>query len=147
MKKRRVHKTDIRVVAEQLLADCENNTSQWASVVALCGDLGAGKTTLTKSVAKALGIKIEVTSPTFVIEKIYGIPKNTKSRFSRLIHIDAYRLDSGHELDVLGWHEIVNDPKNVIFVEWAENVKESLPEDTIWVKLTHIDDTIREIEW
>lgn len=147
MKKKRVHKEDIRSIANNLLDDCEKNASNWASVVALLGDLGAGKTTLTKNIAQILEIKIDVTSPTFVIEKIYGIPKKTKSRFSRLVHVDAYRLDSGKELDTLGWHEIVNDPKNIIFVEWPENVKESLPENTIWVKLTHAGDTVRDIEW
>jgi tRNA threonylcarbamoyladenosine biosynthesis protein TsaE len=147
MRKRRVHKVDIYTVAKQLVADCEKRSSKWASVVALCGELGTGKTTLTKSIAKVFGIKTEITSPTFVIEKIYGIPQKTKSRFSRLIHIDAYRLERGSELDALGWHEIVNDPSNIIFVEWPENVKESLPEDTIWVKLSHVDDTIRDIEW
>ena len=147
MKKRRVHKIDIRTVAKELISDCEKKSSEWARVVALSGELGTGKTTLTKNIAQVLGIKVEVTSSTFVIEKIYGVPKRTRSRFSRLIHIDAYRWDSGRELDVLGWHEIVNDPNNIIFVEWPENVKGSLPEDTIWVKLGHIDDTIREIEW
>ena len=147
MKKRRVQKTDLLTIAKQIVSDCENHISEWATVVALGGDLGAGKTTLTQHIAKVFGIKTGVTSPTFVIEKIYGVPKKTKSKFSRLIHIDAYRLDSGRELDVLGWHDIVNDPKNLILIEWPENVKESLPENTIQVKLSHVDDTIRDIEW
>jgi len=147
MKKLRIHKTDLYLVAKQLLSECEKNSSEWASVVALSGDLGAGKTTLTKSIAKILEIKKDITSPTFVIEKVYGIPKKTKSKFCRLIHIDAYRLENSYELDVLGWHEIVNDSSNIIFIEWPENVKKALPTDTLWVKLTHVDDTTRDIEW
>src|SRR3989338_11057767 len=63
-----------------------------ATLVTLAGELGAGKTAFTQAVAKALGVEESVTSPTFVLEKIYGL---TKSVFERLIHIDAYRLQKG----------------------------------------------------
>lgn len=99
-----------------------------ATVVALCGDLGAGKTTFAQGVAKALGVEEDVTSPTFVIEKIYTL----KSRnFARLIHIDAYRLESPHELEVLGFRELLQDPSNLILVEWPEKAGNLIPEDAI----------------
>src|SRR4051812_40158014 len=94
-----------------------------ATVIGLSGDLGSGKTTFTQSIAKALGVTENVTSPTFVIEKIYSL-KNpstlTELNFEHLIHIDAYRLESSRELLNLGWHDIVLDPKNLILIEWPE---------------------------
>ena len=98
-----------------------------ATVVGLYGDLGAGKTTFTKALAEALGVVGTVTSPTFVIEKIYTLEGQD---FSHLIHIDAYRLESSDELKKLGWDTIVGDPGNLIVVEWADKVEELLPEHT-----------------
>ncbi|MCK5590791.1 MAG: tRNA (adenosine(37)-N6)-threonylcarbamoyltransferase complex ATPase subunit type 1 TsaE, partial [Candidatus Pacebacteria bacterium] len=98
-------------------------------------------------VAHVLGVKDAITSPTFVIEKIYGLPKKGKSRFSRFVHIDAYRLEGSDELDVLGWHRIVNDPQNLIFIEWPKNVRQCLPDNTLWVTLKHVDETVRDIDW
>lgn len=147
MPKQRVDQKDLRTFAKELVSKCEHRHGTWATVVALSGDLGAGKTTLTKDVAHILGIKGSITSPTFVIEKMYGLPSKTKSHFTRFIHVDAYRLESSHELDVLGWHEVVNDPKNLIFVEWPEHVREALPENTFWITLRHVSETVREISW
>src|ERR1700739_2778621 len=76
-----------------------------ATVVTLSGDLGAGKTTFVQAAANALGIEENVTSPTFVIEKIYQLPKKSDVRhrfFKRLVHVDAYRLEGPAELEKLG---------------------------------------------
>src|ERR1700679_1259702 len=97
-----------------------------ATVVTLSGDLGTGKTTFTQAVAKALGVGEDVTSPTFVIEKIYQLKGQ---KFDRLIHIDAYRLENEHELKVLGFEELLEDPKNLILLEWPERVAELIPAD------------------
>ena len=147
MVKQRVTQKDLRTVAKKFVADCEKHHSDWATVVALQGDLGAGKTTFTREVAHLLGVKGAITSPTFVIEKIYGLPKKGKSRFSRFVHIDAYRLEGSDELDVLGWHRIVNDPQNLIFLEWPEKVRQCLPDNTLWMTLKHVDETVRDIDW
>lgn len=96
-----------------------------ATVVGLSGNLGAGKTAFTKCVAKILGVEDTVTSPTFVIEKIYELQNQ---KFTHLIHIDAYRLESGEELLNLGWQRIVSDPKNLILIEWPEMVEGVMPE-------------------
>ncbi len=114
-----------------------------ATVVALSGELGAGKTTFTQEAALVLGVETPVTSPTFVIEKIYPL---THSLFSRLIHIDAYRLSSGEELAKLGWKDLLEDPKNLIFIEWPENVLSVIPKDTMTLVLTVIDEDLRTIE-
>lgn len=99
--------------------------SDKAFVVGLSGNLGAGKTAFTKCIAKSLGVGETVTSPTFVIEKIYELENQ---KFSYLIHIDAYRLESGEELLNLGWQRIISNPKNLILIEWPEKVSSVVPE-------------------
>lgn len=104
-----------------------------ATIIMLSGDLGAGKTTLTQGIARALGVEETVTSPTFVLEKIYEL---TGQKWVRLIHIDAYRLVSEHELEVLGWREMAKDPSNLIIIEWPEMVAELIPTDAIRITLS-----------
>lgn len=91
-----------------------------ATVIGLGGDLGSGKTAFVKLVAKNLGIEEPITSPTFVIMKIYEIPKHVS--FDRLIHIDAYRLDGMKDLEQLGFMDLKKDKKNLIIIEWPELV-------------------------
>lgn len=95
-----------------------------ASLVLLEGELGAGKTAFTQAVARSLGVKGRVTSPTFVIEKIYALPQGTKHTFKRLVHIDAYRLKSLSDLTALDWEERIADPHALILLEWPERVRE-----------------------
>jgi tRNA threonylcarbamoyladenosine biosynthesis protein TsaE len=95
-----------------------------ATIIALSGDLGAGKTSFTQGLARALCVDETVNSPTFVIEKIYTLKGQG---WQRLIHIDAYRLESAHELEVLGWKEVAEDPDNLIVIEWPERVEGLLP--------------------
>jgi tRNA threonylcarbamoyladenosine biosynthesis protein TsaE len=119
-------------------------SKEGATVFNLSGDLGSGKTTFTKEVASLLGIKKEeVTSPTFVIEKIYAIQHKD---FTHLIHIDAYRLEKSEELLHLGWEEITKDKNNLIFVEWGEKVKNILPRETKTIRFEFIDENTRTIE-
>jgi len=103
-----------------------------ATVIGLSGHLGAGKTAFVKAVARELGIAEEVTSPTFVLMKLYDIPESAGSAgdhsannswpWKRLVHIDAYRLERTEELQALNWEQLVSDPHNLIMVEWPENV-------------------------
>lgn len=115
-----------------------------ATVIGLTGDLGSGKTTFVQGVARALGVTESVTSPTFVIEKIYPL-KNQP--FKKLVHIDAYRLKNAHELEVLGWRELLGDPSNLIFIEWPENVPDTLPKNAPTLTLHVIDEHARRIEY
>jgi len=117
--------------------------SAGAFVVGLYGDLGSGKTTFVQATARALGVRQNVTSPTFVIMKSYSL--NAK-RYSVLIHIDAYRLNSGKELEALGWKEIIHNPNNIIFLEWPERVSEILPRSIRKINFTFIDENTREID-
>ncbi|PCI20449.1 hypothetical protein COB64_01895 [Candidatus Wolfebacteria bacterium] len=125
-----------------------------ARVVGLYGDLGSGKTTLTKEMAHMLGIQEGVASPTFVIERKYPIEqksfeatngKTINVPYTQLIHIDAYRIEKEEELLALGWEEIMGNKDNLIFIEWPVNAKGILPDDHIQVRLTHVDETHRSI--
>lgn len=123
-----------------------------ATVVALRGGLGAGKTTFIHGAARALGVRRRITSPTFLIIRFYPLPQkdaNSKSlqsqkprnpgtqKFRNLVHIDAYRLQFPRELLAIGFKEIVSDPENIIFIEWAEKVKNILPKNTLWLNFDY----------
>ncbi len=130
-------------IAKEFIEKISMNYSDNALVVGLYGDLGSGKTTFTQDVAKILGIEGDITSPTFVIEKIYDIEHKD---FKKLIHIDAYRLDSGKELLVLEFENILKDPHNLILIEWPERVLDVLPEKHTKVFFKFISENEREIE-
>jgi len=115
-----------------------------STIVALKGDLGSGKTVFVKGAAVALGVREVVTSPTFVIEKRYPLPDG--ALWKRLVHIDAYRLESEEELKTISWHDIATDPNNLIMVEWPEQVGTGVPERAHWLTFTTIDETTRTIE-
>src|SRR6185503_12528145 len=94
--------------------------SDEAILVGLRGHLGSGKTAFAKSVAKILGVKDEVTSPTFVLMKIY---ETGDENWKRLVHIDAYRLEKREELEALDFESVISDKNNLVLIEWPENVE------------------------
>jgi tRNA threonylcarbamoyladenosine biosynthesis protein TsaE len=109
-----------KLAAEWLQKMTEKNSAlDEALVVGLSGHLGAGKTAFTKAVSKEMGIQEEITSPTFVIMKLY---ETKHPNWKRLVHIDAYRLERVEELEALGWENLVQDKNNLILMEWPENV-------------------------
>jgi tRNA threonylcarbamoyladenosine biosynthesis protein TsaE len=119
-----------------------------ATVICLYGNLGAGKTALTQAFARELGIQDAITSPTFVIEKLYELdPAKNNFSFKRLVHIDAYRLTSGKELEVLNFEEFVSNENNLIVIEWPENVKEILPEYHIKIFCEFVDEGTRSFSF
>lgn len=90
-----------------------------ALVVGLSGHLGAGKTAFVKAVAKILKIEESVTSPTFVIMKMYDC---RSIQWKKLVHIDLYRLEKKEEMTALKLEEVIADKNNLIMIEWPENV-------------------------
>lgn len=103
-------------------------------VLALTGDLGAGKTTLIKGIAQGLGIKKIITSPTFVLMKIYSINKAQRT-IHKLVHLDCYRLKSAQDILNIGAQEYFGRPDTVVVIEWAEKIKPILPKNAIKLKL------------
>jgi len=125
-------------VAADWLAEVskEYAESDEALTVGLSGHLGAGKTAFVKAVAVAMGVKETVTSPTFVIMKMY---ETKNDRWPRLVHIDAYRLEKRQELEALRFEDLVADKNDLIMIEWPENV--GLQE---FSKLAHIKFEIQD---
>lgn len=135
--------------------------SKKAIILALEGDLGSGKTTFTQGLAKGLGIKESITSPTFVLIKKYKIEAagdlpdsagnwqagslRPGANFRSLFHIDCYRVDKPWQMQELGWDEIINNPENIIVIEWPEKISEILLEDKIVIKFEFIGENKREI--
>ena len=102
-------------------------------VVLLAGDLGAGKTTFTQGLARALGVEGPVTSPTFTLMHEY------QARDLVLLHVDVYRLDNLQEVIDLAIPELVDDAA-VAVVEWGDVAEAVLPKDFLEVRLAYIDD-------
>lgn len=113
-----------------------------ATIVELVGDLGAGKTTFMQGVGAYFGITGALPSPTFVIGRAYNLPPGKP--WKRLIHIDAYRIETAEELKGIDWDRYADDPGNIIFVEWPANMKTELAADKR-ITFNHIDETKREI--
>ncbi|MDO4526674.1 MAG: tRNA (adenosine(37)-N6)-threonylcarbamoyltransferase complex ATPase subunit type 1 TsaE [Candidatus Saccharibacteria bacterium] len=110
------------------------------SVIELIGDVGVGKTTFVRGLAKGLGIKEPVTSPSFTISKSYACPDGRQ-----LIHYDFYRLgDPGLMAEDL--QESLSEPKNIVVIEWSDSVKELLPEKHTIINIKYNNDGSRELE-
>lgn len=141
---------DLIEISDRILTEVsKNKKNKMASLLALSGDLGAGKTTLTQEIARKLGIKDKIISPTFIIMKRYEVNKKSPyyKFFKRLIHIDAYRLEDEHGLESLGWEDIVQDEDSLIVIEWPERVQPLLDKNVLWIRLGHIDDATRSLEF
>lgn len=111
-----------------------------ADVIALTGDLGAGKTTLSKAIAKGMGIHESITSPTFTIVNEYEPEDNLG-----LFHFDVYRISDASELDDIGFEEYLqyrapgkvgHHPGYGVIIEWANLIEDLMPEETLWLSIT-----------
>lgn len=109
-------------------------------VVVITGDLGAGKTTTTRGLGAGLGVRGDVTSPTFIIAREHRSNGNGPG----LVHVDAYRLSGADELDDLDLDASMDD--SVTVVEWGAGVAESLSDDRIHLTLTGLEDRVAQIE-
>lgn len=113
-----------------------------AFIVALTGDLGSGKTTFIQGLAQELGVKENILSPTFVIQKDFSLSLNN---FKNLYHIDAYRLKNPQELLDLGFADLIKNPENLITIEWADKIKKILPKNILWIGLENLGKNKRKI--
>ena len=107
------------------------------AVIAMYGDLGAGKTAFVRGMARGMGLKCRVSSPTFTIVNEYLGERE-------LIHFDMYRLSSADELFDIGWEDYINRGA-VCAVEWSENVEDAFYGDEIKLTIEKLSDTERKI--
>ncbi len=114
---------DLQRIAQKITASL-----QPGDVVALNGPLGAGKTTLVKYIAAALGVQEEITSPTFALMNTYDIapPKNG---IKKMIHIDTYRFARDDEIEEIGALDFFGAPETLTFIEWPEKIAAYLPKN------------------
>lgn len=134
---------NIEDIARDIIQKSKEHNDNQATIIALHGDLGAGKTTLVQNISKILGVKENIISPTFVIMKGYIL---NDDHFKKLIHIDAYRLEDSREIIKLGWGELIKDRENLILLEWPEKIGDHLPKGSIKVEISHINENEREVK-
>ena len=118
------------------------DTLTGGEVIALSGDLGAGKTHFIQGLAQGLGLKARITSPTFIIMRDYDLQKD-----KHFYHVDLYRLEENidRELGNLGITDLWGRKENIFAIEWAEKAKDFLPENAIWVKIEDLGEEKRKI--
>lgn len=118
-----------------------------ATVISLEGELGGGKTTFVQGMAKGFGIREKVLSPSFLIMRVFRIPSTHRStsRFTYLVHLDAYRLKRAREILDLGFKTLWEDPRNILVVEWAQHIRAALPPHTLRIRFTHVSPRMRRI--
>lgn len=129
----------MKINSEQDMIDYGTNFVPHTNIIELIGDVGAGKTTFVRGLAKKLGVTEPVTSPSFTVSKSYAC-KDGKT----LIHYDFYRLnDPGIMSEDL--EENISDKNNIIVIEWSDSVKDILPKKHDIIKINYNDDDTREV--
>jgi tRNA threonylcarbamoyladenosine biosynthesis protein TsaE len=108
----------------------------------LHGDLGAGKTTLTQGIARALGVRGPVTSPTFTLVSEHRLPKPVRG-IERLYHLDLYRLNDPDELETIGYDDYLSPPDGVTVIEWPERAGDWLPDRALIIEIERAGDDRR----
>jgi tRNA threonylcarbamoyladenosine biosynthesis protein TsaE len=123
----------------QNLAENFAKKLKYGDFIAFFGNLGSGKTTFIQGLAKGLGIKRRIISPSFIIVRTYDLKPMT------FYHVDLYRTESLSDLVGLGIDQIVNDKSSIVALEWAEKMGELLPKKRIEVHFKYINENNREI--
>ncbi len=131
-----ISEQEMRALGERLGALLEGGET-----IELVGDVGAGKTTLVRGVARGMGVDETVQSPSFTINRVYDA-----SAERRLVHYDFYRLsEPGIMQDEL--HETMSDPKAVVVIEWADSVGQMLPVDRLTVTIRTTGESTRQLDF
>ena len=136
-------------MAEEIITHSSEETTSWGRelakkltapvVVLLTGDLGSGKTTLTKGIVAGLGAAAEdeVTSPTFTLVHVYG-------KAAKVYHADLYRIESFHDFETLGLEDVFAKPA-IVILEWSERFPLQLPWPEVRIRLEHCGGDLRRI--
>jgi tRNA threonylcarbamoyladenosine biosynthesis protein TsaE len=140
-------------LAEEVITRSAEETTSWGRqfaarlkapiVVLLSGELGSGKTTLTKGIVSGLGAasEEEVTSPTFTLVHVYG---HAAQSVSKVFHVDLYRIENFPDFETLGMEDVFEQP-GVLIVEWAERFPLRSPWPQIRVRLEHLEGDRRRL--
>jgi tRNA threonylcarbamoyladenosine biosynthesis protein TsaE len=129
----------------QALGEKIANNLKGGEVLALTGELGSGKTTFLQGLAKGLGIKERILSPTFIMMRSYPIT-DRQSPVTNFYHVDLYRVENEKDVEGLGLEEIWSDPRNIVAIEWAEKIKKILPKKRIDIYFKYLKEDEREIK-
>lgn len=105
-----------------------------ATVLALSGTLGAGKTAFVRTLARSLGITEHIKSPTFIIQSRYEL-RNPAFQWQELVHIDAYRLTDESELLPIRFAETIAQPNTLVVIEWPEKITRAVPHHAVHVSI------------
>jgi tRNA threonylcarbamoyladenosine biosynthesis protein TsaE len=136
-------------VAEEIVTRSAEETTNWGRqlaktlqppvLVLLTGDLGSGKTTLTKGIVAGLGAAAEdeVTSPTFTLVHVYGPA-------AKVYHADLYRIESFHDFETLGMEDVFTEPR-VVILEWSERFPLKSPWPQVRIRLEHLGGDSRRL--
>ena len=110
-------------------------------ILALSGELGSGKTTFVQGLAKTLGIKQRIISPTYILVRRYDL----KEKF--LYHVDLYRFEKNviKEIKNIGLEEMWDNPNSITVIEWAEKIKDIIPKSATWIYFENIGKNKRKI--
>ena len=135
---------------KERITSSPTETKEWAEalakaitppkILALFGNLGAGKTTFIQGLAQGLGIRGRVLSPTFIFIRPYKLSKGYK-----FYHVDLYRLDSEKDVEAIGLNEILQDKNAIVAIEWPEKIENLLPKGMISIKIEELDETKRKL--
>jgi tRNA threonylcarbamoyladenosine biosynthesis protein TsaE len=132
------------------------NTLAAGDVIALAGELGTGKTTLVRGMARGIGLdEGEIASPSFTLVNVYAggaLPKAEGAPLGRalakgplhLFHIDLYRLTDEHELIAIDYDEYLQ-ADGVVVIEWADRIPQAIPADALWIRLRYLGGDCREM--
>ncbi|MHB0963489.1 MAG: tRNA (adenosine(37)-N6)-threonylcarbamoyltransferase complex ATPase subunit type 1 TsaE [Gemmatimonadaceae bacterium] len=109
----------------------------------LAGDLGTGKTTLTRAIGHGFGVLEPVTSPTFALVHEYRAEGH-----EHLLHLDLYRIKGPHELANIGWETLLTE-RALLIIEWPDRAGDLIPPDALAITLAHVeaDDSRRQVTW
>lgn len=129
----------------QKLGEKIGNNLKSGGLICLYGDLGSGKTTFIQGLAKGLGVKKRVLSPSFILMRQY-LKSNTKNQKLDFFHIDLYRIQNEKEAETLGLKELWSDPKNVIAIEWPEKIESILLEKRVNIHFEYVGENERKIK-
>lgn len=139
-----VKQNELTDFVNKLVLELKTDNSGRAVVLALTGDLGAGKTTLVKALAELLGVKDVVTSPTFVVMKNYQTDDQV---FNKLTHIDAYRIEDIAEMEPLQFSTVLSEVGNLVCIEWPEKIANLLDFPVHHLSIKNIDEDTRAITY